>query len=208
METRSENSRPATRTAARPSCGLRRTAMSRSAITLRRETTAGAACSGMRSTSRSTPSMRVRTRVGAPASKCTSLAPMAAARSSTSSTRATTGGASAARRRSPSSAGDEPCPGSIAGVGVGRRCSTASTSRCPKATASARSMAPADATTGSTRRPAWNCRSSRAFRSSGSAVAMLRPRSLTARGRMRRRRASSGRIKRSAGGSGARGGGA
>ncbi|MCY1178273.1 hypothetical protein D9M73_186160 [compost metagenome] len=61
VDTRTSSNLPPSVSPMRPSCGTRRSAMSSRAITLMRLTTTGATCGGMRSVSRSTPSIRIRT---------------------------------------------------------------------------------------------------------------------------------------------------
>ena len=96
----------------RPSCGLRRSAMSSFASTLRRVVTPGERRFGMRCTSCSTPSTRRRTTSASSwGSKWTSLAPSSAAWRMIEFTRRTSGASetpSSASRSSPSSSSSAP----------------------------------------------------------------------------------------------------
>ena len=105
MERRKSISRPAWRSLKRPSCGTRRSPMSSSAMTLRRETSCSArAAPSTWRTGAITPSMRKR--ICAPRavhSMCTSLAPSCRASKSVALSRRTTGEAASASDRAESS---------------------------------------------------------------------------------------------------------
>ena len=83
----------------RPSCGTRRSAMSRRAMTFRRAAILPVSCTGGCATSFNTPSMRRRTRnIFSYGSKCTSEAPRRIASSSTLLTKRTIGASSTSSR--------------------------------------------------------------------------------------------------------------
>ncbi len=99
---RTSTGRPEIESVSRPSCGLRRSEMSRLAMIFTRETTPRTRAGGITEELVRTPSMRYCTRISEPSegSKCRSLAPSSTASARIECTSLMTGASSAASRMS------------------------------------------------------------------------------------------------------------